>query len=156
VVVIGTDWLIGVTSPHATPGTFDVVLLHGNQRVVVPGAFTYAGPPAPVPPLPPTTPTTQPAPPVTEPRPPVTTPTPPVTTPAPPVTQPQPPVTDPAPTLPATVPATDPSAGSATSAPPAVAVPGLTLAPLPSSSPLADLPAGLWDGMTCRAASCDG
>jgi hypothetical protein len=32
----------------------------------------------------------------------------------------------------------------------------LRLVPLPASSPLGDLPAGLWDGMTCRAPSCRG
>jgi hypothetical protein len=154
VMVIGGNWLIGVTSPHSGPGTFDVVLHQGNNATVIAAAFTYVGPPAPVLSSPPTTTPSTPALPVTSPRPPVTQPRLPVAPPSPPVSQPSPPVTDPPP--PATdSPATGPS-DPVTTAPVTVVVPGLTLAPLPSNSPLADLPPGLWGGMTCRAASCDG
>ena len=141
------------TTIHVVPGTYDVVLydLFGNQTIV-PGAFTYQPVAGLSPPPTTTTTTTVPAPTTTRPNPTSTTRPSPTTTTRPSATTTTPPgpptTTTPAPTAPPAP------------VPPAVDQPGratrLQLAPLPASSPLWDLPPGLWDGMTCRLPSCSG
>jgi hypothetical protein len=152
--VVDPTWMTAETTAHATPGTYDVVLHFPDHDVVLPHAFTYTGSSAP------TTTTTTTRPPTTSPS--TTTPT---TRPTTPTTNPGTGPTTPTtrPTVPSTTtpttnaPVTTPPT---TSAPPVLA-PGpngyaLHLAALGASSPLADLPAGLWDGIACRSPRCTG
>jgi hypothetical protein len=149
----GGNWLVGTTSAHVQPGTYDMTIHHANSATVVTRAFTYTGT------VPGTTPVTSPpatTPPATSP--PVTTPpatTPPVTSPpvtSPPVTSPpvtSPPVTSPPVTSP-------PGTSPPVTAPPAPRLGNLHLGPVPGRNPVANLPAGMWDGMTCRRPRCAG
>jgi hypothetical protein len=126
--------VLAVTAPHALAGTFDVTLYGNGQEVlVIPAAFTYVLPPSAASPTPAPTSTTAPA-------------TAPTTAPLAPSPTSPPTTTAPAPAPAATAPAAG-SGGSST---------GLQTVPLPAASPLADIPAGLWDAIMCRSSSCRG